>query len=762
MQNVFENGDNSVAAFVLSFGVSRASNPFLGGPLTRRSLSERKSRLRKVESVFDYFAPRRRYVYGNERQISFTPIVQQQQQQLPCLSLVYSVDASAISLENGMQDKALESRRKVRKIRKRKIPNPSPKKTTEDLNAWHKNGDWRGILSTINDRRHVMNAVNVACAAHRISDLVHRGVCPTEEACNHVFPVLTEIFSSIRTSFLPRELATFAFALGRVGYRNDALVKELVDQAFVCFQASGEEKQSEWTAQGIATLSQAVVRIGGYSPTLFSSIATKTVELLSTFSAQNISSVVWSFAVSDHRDTALFAAVAREVMARSLLPEFSAQELAKLVSGFARVGHGDDELLLSVAAVAIKRAEEFRQAELASLVWGFASLGYDDPQFYGAIRTIAEVDLAGYELHQLKTIRWALYRVGMISKKISAATREKACAEKHKSHRDAISKAFENGDWRGIVTVMDDRDVKPGNIAMAAHRLASLVQSQKMARDDALTIAMPAVASKFHSMPQKFSGRDLATFATACARMGYKDLHNTTVICRYVPEHVRDSTSQGLANIAYSLAKLGVQASDPAFSDIALLCTQGGLMGRLRVFKPQELAMLAWAYVIVDGPALPGSRLSALLQAVCSEATTLADDFYPREAAMLLWACARAHFKQPEMFRRIGERAIKILHSFKPQELANCCWAFAKLDIKNGRLFSATAKMATRQLASFKNNELTMLLWAFHRNGSQEEEFFRAAEAEAMARLSNCAPDDLDLAWELGMLETRVAVKDTS
>jgi hypothetical protein len=130
-------------------------------------------------------------------------------------------------------------------------------------------------------------------------------------------------------------------------------------------------------------------------------------------------------------------------------------------------------------------------------------------------------------------------------------------------------------------------------------------------------------------------------------------------------QSVSKFTSQGLSNILWALATLGIK--DRIFHDFANDIEKRNLTS----FKPQDFANILWAFATL------GIKDEKLFQEFANEI----------------------------------EKRNKT--SFTPQAIANILWAFAILNIKDKRLFESFAKeIENRNLKEFKVQTISTILWA--------------------------------------------------
>lgn len=147
-------------------------------------------------------------------------------------------------------------------------------------------------------------------------------------------------------------------------------------------------------------------------------------------------------------------------------------------------------------------------------------------------------------------------------------------------------------------------------------------------------------------------------------------------------------------------------------------------------FTSQGLANLAWSMAKVR--VLDSETLSA----ISVESLRRFADFKPQELSSLLWALAKLGWHDSELFAAAASKAASTIAQFKAQELSNLVWSFSTLGIPSETLFSSAARAARRKLQHFKGQELANLAWAF---ACQGQGAARAGAAALLSKIANAA-----------------------
>ena len=128
---------------------------------------------------------------------------------------------------------------------------------------------------------------------------------------------------------------------------------------------------------------------------------------------------------------------------------------------------------------------------------------------------------------------------------------------------------------------------------------------------------------------------------------------------------------QGLANVAWSAAKVSLCGSLEGYAMAAVVCAAVAKQARvcLESFKPHELSMMAWACATMHGRKKSGYNAR------------------PGGAAALTWAAEEFNVKEPAPFDfasimiPVAVLARKRLGELSPQSLSNIAWSLATVGV---------------------------------------------------------------------------------
>merc|ERR1719428_2750215 len=219
--------------------------------------------------------------------------------------------------------------------------------------------------------------------------------------------------------------------------------------------------------------------------------------------------------------------------------------------------------------------------------------------------------------------------------------------------------------------------------------------------------------------------------------------------------------ARGIANAAWSLAKLGIGPSDR--TDITLSLAKVGAVDVAHAGKPQEVANMVWGLATIalkaDGSGQAQTQLFASLDPESRAVFTSTfeevaryvghrlEDFGGQELSNTVWAYSRAlqgssYLKHQNssvvstFMRQLAVATERRAPEFEPQQIANAAWAFTKADVLSSdelmRLFEALAAVAPPALPRLKPQELSNLVWALTRSGIQAPDLYEAIAARCI------------------------------
>ena len=191
----------------------------------------------------------------------------------------------------------------------------------------------------------------------------------------------------------------------------------------------------------------------------------------------------------------------------------------------------------------------------------------------------------------------------------------------------------------------------------------------------------------------KFQPQHLATLLWAMAKLSIVDPAFVNDLVGKAMDVSDSLKAQDMANIAWSLAKMGVQHEE-MFGMICDRIASGAIIGQ---FKPMEIASTTWAFGTVGRTGMGISEIGPVIEALAGECLSRdLRDFSPQALANVLWALSKLQYNCSSLFAAFGSHIVSQnrLREFKPQEIANVVWAMTNLKIVHETLF--------RELVSYR------------------------------------------------------------
>jgi len=341
---------------------------------------------------------------------------------------------------------------------------------------------------------------------------------------------------------------------------------------------------------------------------------------LDKLNEQQLSNVTWAYCKSEQDSPELLAGITAQIESRGT-SGFKPVELSALAWSFARAGHAPASLFEALAAEAEEQLHLFGPVEISNTAWAHARAGYGpgctskpSKRLMAALAaaTVAQAD--SFSLTPIAMVAWAYARVG---------------APYPPGLYDAI----------GARAIVKPNKAKGGDIAnlLWSFAVAGAVHGPMF---DALALVVAKKASTLELM-------QMSMICWAYAEAGHRS-SATEEMLRALTEMATarglgGMTTQGLANVAWALAKLDV-AAPALFSEIREQAVR-----RAPEFNPQELANLCWAFSVMR------EQSDVLLHSIQGAAVPQLRRFRPKELSALIWAFAHARHTDPALFGLLAD-----------------------------------------------------------------------------------------------------------
>lgn len=228
------------------------------------------------------------------------------------------------------------------------------------------------------------------------------------------------------------------------------------------------------------------------------------------------------------------------------------------------------------------------------------------------------------------------------------------------------------------------------NWATCLHRLAKLFPTE--AKNHRATVsrflAQAHEVLMSASEGSKFQPQHLATLLWAMAKLTIIDTGFVEDLVQRSIDVCDSLKAQDMANIAWSLAKMGIAH----LRMFALICSRiSDRRGIISQFKPMEIASTTWAFGTVGAKGMGVPDISIVIESLVSECLSRdLLDFSPQALANVMWALAKLQYPHERLFRVFGDHVVECnrLREFKPQEIANVVWSMQTSHLVHNRLYT--------------------------------------------------------------------------
>uniref|UniRef100_A0A383WBZ4 RAP domain-containing protein n=1 Tax=Tetradesmus obliquus TaxID=3088 RepID=A0A383WBZ4_TETOB len=250
----------------------------------------------------------------------------------------------------------------------------------------------------------------------------------------------------------------------------------------------------------------------------------------------------------------------------------------------------------------------------------------------------------------------------------------------------------------------------------------------------------------------------------ALAKFGVQDEQLAAAVAGQALQALPGFTMQGLANMAWAVAKLQQQGGQQQQQrllrvsssskgrkqqqDIAVQQVQRRLLAgicaaaapRLATAKPQEVCNLLWACAIMK------LQHQGFLEAAGARLAAVAEDASPRDLAQAVWAFEVLQYRRKAVQQVLVLQALNKLHLFGAQALSNWAWAVASAGMQLPRgLPAAVAQQFQVLLPQLTAQGTATTLWALGKMGKAAltPQVMHAASSHILVNLACYNAQDL-------------------
>lgn len=306
-------------------------------------------------------------------------------------------------------------------------------------------------LQGASDKGIQINATNLTTGIHRIASR-GGGNKPNLLRNPWLGALLNLIFKRVQengSEFSSRELSTVAWALGKLAFKVDLVFAELRSECDrrgfggfnwhdlsnmawahavtpgrgkmweSCMMQLAREGESRPLAgiapQALSNLAWALATLGlsyggNSAQALLEKLADHALSIgVGAFKPQEVSAMLWAFAVGGIKAPGLFARVEEDVVGK-MLEGYNAQKMSTLACAFAQTGNKATALFDLLEEALVERAmANFNPANTATIAWAFASAGHSTEEVLSVCEErVWQLGLQGFGDVHLVLLVWAL------------------------------------------------------------------------------------------------------------------------------------------------------------------------------------------------------------------------------------------------------------------------------------------------------------------------------------------------------------------
>jgi hypothetical protein len=236
------------------------------------------------------------------------------------------------------------------------------------------------------------------------------------------------------------------------------------------------------------------------------------------------------------------------------------------------------------------------------------------------------------------------------------------------------------GDAESVLAIISDDSGKMSavNFATCWTSLATMNNHSKIKADPRFEAFKVETALRLAGDPRSLTATFCANVIHSCAKMRLaymtecRDIVNGIIEENLTKRIVETGTSQNVANVAWSLVQLGVEANN-FFKAVEARGEEIVSEG-----SPLNVANIAWALARQRNVATLESA-PTFFEAVDRKGTWLVSEGSAQNVSNTIWAMAKLGHDCPRYCIALDRRAYALVLEGEPQSSANIVWALAKL-----------------------------------------------------------------------------------
>jgi len=497
--------------------------------------------------------------------------------------------------------------------------------------------------------------------------------------------------------FLPRQASNIVRAVA-VGALHEENPQALVLLSALLEQDSFEQWKPMELAYVVEALGMMKLKHDGFIGRLATELPARN---LSTFNAQDITTILSGLAEMQVDVPEIFDAFARELLRRDLKQDlkdkarrgdmdatiFTLQRLVTILCALAQVRLRTDFQLLEKIGheIATRQIKYMKSSEVANVAWAFTVLGHQPKGVFEKIIAEVESRRVKFSYHQLATIAWAFATTDMSAtdKKLYEIVGKEI---KFRNERDATIESIVNLAWSFARVQYHHNEM-----------LVKLANDVSHNRDLGL-----------------FSPEQIAYLSFAFASLQFRHSHLYDVIASNLASrsNLNDFRPGDLAVIAWSLGVSGSKGVREGLSAIAREVFSSPSSRSLSEFTNQQLGQLIRGIAESDDDA--GIKLNpTVYQSISDEIhSRTMSSLKTREIANIARGYARMGWNDSKLFELIAETVVvRSLEGVSVADLAAIVWSFASLGFHHRALFDHICNACVSGIADATATDLIALTW---------------------------------------------------
>jgi len=161
----------------------------------------------------------------------------------------------------------------------------------------------------------------------------------------------------------------FVHAMGSVGYKNEAVLSLMADEAL------RRDLVSQLNPQGLSNVAWAHAKLGIHNGRLFQALGEQVISLSSRFREQEVGIIPWAFATLGYFDREVFRALGRAAVESK---KYLTTQPAQVAWAFAAADMPQAHVFKAMAEEMVWQLDRYTAKQLSQVIWGYGKLDHID------------------------------------------------------------------------------------------------------------------------------------------------------------------------------------------------------------------------------------------------------------------------------------------------------------------------------------------------------------------------------------------------